>query len=383
MSRIAREDNVVAVSGKNFTVPLHTGRNSTAGSGRGDGGTLPTPGQQGYDVAIIPNAFIYAQIEVTGPTIRATRDSAGAFVTAVDSEIRGATRDMKRQFNRQLNGDGTGALAYWTATDTTSGTDVDDNNGHAFVHLSKAGTVTVDLIDSGDNDTVNADSIVVTRGADGSGVVAITWTGTVDNGDDGDYLVLEDTLGFEMMGIRGIVDDADPPLLAGGLHGLAVSSKAFWKAVVKDNSGTDRALTLPLLQDTISSIVEDSDFDESDIDLMIGNLKIRDRYYDLLIQEKRFVNTMKLDGGFTGLEFNGRPFVVDNQTDRGKIYFLTTETLKIYRTSDFDWMEKDGAVLHRLEGKDAYRASLYHYGNLGCTARNANGVLEDLEDEIT
>lgn len=381
MSRIAREDNITAVSGKTFTVPLHTGRNVYAGSGRSDGAALPQVGSQAYEVAVIPNAYLYAQIEVTGPVVRAARDSAGAFVTAIESEIRGATRDFKRAFNRQLHGNGTGALAYWTGADDTSGTNVDDSQGNAFVHLPKGQAVTVDVIDASDNATKLGDSIVMTRGADGATSVAVTWTGTVSGSADADYAVLEDTLGNEMMGIRGIISASDPPLAS--LQGLAVASKVFWKATERTASGVKRALSLPLMQDTIDAIVIDSDFDEKDINLMLGNLPIRSRYYDLLIQEKRFVNTMELDGGFTGLEFNGRPFVVDNQCDRSKIWFITTESLRIYRTSDFDWMEKDGAVLHRLEGYDKYRATMFHYGNLGVTARNANGVLGDLIDTLT
>lgn len=57
LKRLERESGYVDVSGKTFTVPLHTTRNSSAGSGRADGGTLPTAGQQGYEVAVIPNAY--------------------------------------------------------------------------------------------------------------------------------------------------------------------------------------------------------------------------------------------------------------------------------------------------------------------------------------
>src|SRR5512146_2455724 len=139
LSRIAREDNAVNVSGKSFTVPLHTARNTSAGSGRADGGVLPTAGQQGYDVAVIPNAYQYGRIQVTGPTIRAARDNAGAFVTAIESEINGLTRDMKKAVNRQLLGDGRDVLAFWTNTDGATASLVDDSMGHAFCHLP-AGT---------------------------------------------------------------------------------------------------------------------------------------------------------------------------------------------------------------------------------------------------
>lgn len=57
LKKIARDGQGVSVSGKTFTVPLHTSRNASAGLGIADGGALPTAGQQGYEVAVIPNAY--------------------------------------------------------------------------------------------------------------------------------------------------------------------------------------------------------------------------------------------------------------------------------------------------------------------------------------
>jgi hypothetical protein len=380
LSRIMRDDRVESVSGKSFTVPIHTARNTAAGVGRADGGTLPTAGQQGYQVAVIPNAYTYSRIKVTGPTIRAARDNAGAFVTAVESEIRGVTRDTKKSVNRQLHSDGIDALAYWTSADDTSGEDVDDNQGNAFVHLPGSGTITCDLLDASNSYAVVGDSIVVTLGAKSSTTYALTWTGTVSGSGDGDPLVLEDTAGYQMMGIRGIIDDGNPPLLSSGLHGLAVASHTYWKAQVFGNSGTKRDLTLANMQEPLSAIAINSDYDESDVKFLLGNYNIRDKYVSLLVADKRFVNTMELDGGFKGVEFNGIPFVVDPQCDRSKIYYVVPDSMRIFRTSDFDWMEKDGAVLSRVANEDAYEATLFSYQNLGTTARNANAVLEDLTD---
>lgn len=380
LSRIERNDQ--AISGKNWTVPLHTSRNLSAGIGRADGGTLPTAGQQGYETAIIPNSYQYGRIEITGPTIRAARDNAGAFVEAIKSEVNGLTKDMRRNMNRQLLGDGRDALGFATgaiATGADTGT-FDDNQGNAFVHLPNSGTITLDLIDT-DNTTKNGDSINVTLGAKGASSYTATWTVDLTNaGADGDYWVLEDTLGYQMMGIDGIIDDANPPLLAGGLHGLPVSTKTFWKAQVFENSGTKRDLTLALMQEPLSAIAVNSDFDESDVEFLLGNYNIRDKYVSLLVADKRFVNTMTLDGGFKGVEFNGIPLVVDPQCKRNTIYYVVPESMKIFRTSDFDWMEKDGAVLSRVANKDAYEAVMFHYGNLACLFRNANAVLGDITD---
>lgn len=378
-SRIAKESGFVDVTGKTFTVPLHTSRNANAGSGRADGGTLPTHSQQGYDVAVVPNAYSYTTIKITGPAIAATKDNLGSFVKAVDSEIQGATKDMKRAFNRQMHSDGTDALAFWTTADDISGTNVDDGRGNAFVHL-QSGATTCDLIDATDNSTKLGDSIVVTLGAKGSGVYAITWTGTVSGSADGDYLVQEDTLGNQLMGLAGIVSASDPTLLSGGLHGLAVASKPYWVSQVESNSGTNRDLTLELMQRPLDSIATNSDYSEQDVEFLLTSYGVRAKYISLLVSEKRFVNTMELDGGFKAVDFNGIPLVADPQCKKNRIYYVVPEVLKIFRTSDFSWMEKDGNVLSRVSGQDAYEATLVHYGNLGCIARNALGLLDDISE---
>lgn len=378
MNKINRKDQ--SISGKNFTIPLHTSRNASAGVGRLDGGTLPTAGNQGYETAVVPNAYLYGRIEITGPTIRAARDNAGAFVEAVKSEVNGLTRDFSRAFNRQLHSDGTDALAYWTGADNATPATVDDKQGNAFVHLPSAGTLTCDLIDASDNATKLGDSIVVTLGTKNATTYDVSWTGVVAGSADEDYLVLEDTLGCQVMGIGGIISDANPPLLTGGLHGLAVASKAFWKAQMFTNSGTKRDLTLSLMQEPLSAIATNSDFDESDVKFLLSNYNIRDKYVSLLVADKRFVNTMTLDGGFKAVDFNGIPLVPDPQCKRSGIFYVVPESLVILRTSDFDWAEKDGAVLSRVANKDAYEAYMFHYGNLACVARNANAYLGDLND---
>lgn len=381
LSRIGREDNAMSVSGKSFTIPLHTSRNTSAGTGRDDGGVLPTAGQQGYDVAVIPNKYQYGRIQVTGPTIAATRDNAGAFVKAIDSEIQGLTMDFKRSFNRQLHGDGLDALAYWTTADDTSGTNVDDNRGNAFVHL-QSGATTVDVLDASNSYAVIGDSVVVTLGAKGTGVYAITWSGTVSGSADGDVVVLEDTKGFQLMGIAGIVSADNPPLLSGGLHGLPVSTKTFWtsQVVTGATSGTNEALTLERMQQPLDLIATNSDFDENAVKFLLCSYGVRAKYVSLLVADKRHVNTMELDGGFKAVDFNGIPLVPDPQCKKNRIYYLAPETLKIFRTSDFDWMEKDGAVLNRVSNTDAYEATMFHYGDLGTTARNANGLLDDISE---
>lgn len=378
LSRIDRDESTQDVSGKNFTVPLHTTRNIAAGVGRADGGTLPTAGQQGYTQAVVPNKYVYGRIKITGPTIAATRNSAGAFIRAVESEVKGCVRDTKRALNRQLHSDGVDALAYWTGADDTSGTTVDDSRGNAFIHLISGGLY--DLVATSDNATLHGTGITVTVGAKNATTYSITWSGTVSGSADNDYLVAQGSLGYQMMGIAGIINNADPTLLGSGLHGIASSSNAFWNAQVFNNSGTNRSLSLEMMQDPLSEIAVQSDYTDDDVKFLLSNVYARDKYVALLQANKRYVNTLKLDGGFTGVEFNGKPLVVDSQCRRNRIYYIVPESMKIFRSSDFDWMDMDGSVLSRVAGEDAYEAILFHYGDLACMTRNCNGLLDDITD---
>jgi hypothetical protein len=378
MDKIGRKDQMI--SGKNFTVPLHTGRNSSAGTALSDGGTLPTAGQQAYTTTEVPNKYLYGRLEVTGPTIAATRDNAGAFVDALNAEVDGLMRDFKREFNRQLNGNGSGWLAYWTAADNSSGTDVDDSLGNGFVHLP-TGTITVDVVDASDDSAFVGEDIVITLGAKASTSYAITWTGTVSGSADGDYAIKANTKGLEMMGIEGIIDDGQVKASANAdgstsLQGLAVSSNTFWKAQAFGSYSSAAALAFEDIQEVIDSIATNGDYSESDIDFLFSNYGVRRAYYKLCIAERRSVNTMELDGGWKALDFNGLPWVVDSQAKRNTLFFVVTDTMSIFRTSDFDWMEKDGSYLNRVANKDAYEATLFHYGNLACLSRNGNGILK-------
>lgn len=379
MSKIGRKDQMI--SGKNFTVPLHTTRNSSAGTALADGDDLPTAGQQGYTTTEVPNKYLYGRIQVTGPTIAATRDNAGAFVEALNSEVDGLMRDFKRDFNRQLNGDGTGALAYWTTADDTSGTNVDDNLGNAFVHLPTS-AMTVDLIDVSSTGSLArvGTSFTITLGAAASTNYAVTWTGTVSGSADGDFVVRAGSSGNEMMGIMGIIDNADPHVASGAtsLQGLAVATNAFWRAQVFGSDSTPVALAFEDMQEVIDAIATQGDYSENDIDFLFSNYGVRRAYYKLCIAERRSVNTMELDGGFKAVDFNGIPWVVDSQARREMLAFIVTDTMSIFRTSDFDWLDKDGSYLSRVANKDAYEATLFHYGNLACMSRNGNGILKGI-----
>ena len=365
------------VEGKNFTVPLHVSRHTQAGAGRAEEGTLPAKDSQGYNAAVVAAKYIYTSIQISGQVIRATKSDAGAFIRAVRSEVTGAVRDTKKSANRQAHGDGRDALAYYS-TGSGSSITVDDNQGNASVYLQPKAT-TCDLIDVSDDSTILNNSVVVTLGAEAATNYAATLGASLSgSAADGDYFVLEDTLGYQMTGLAGIVNNANPPL--GNLHGIAVASNPWWQSQVvgADIGSTYQDLRFPLLQRVCSRIAQNSSYDKEDIKFILANHFMVDKYYELCANERRAVNVMQLDGGYEGVEFSGIPIVADVECWNNRLYFIVPEALRICRMSDFDWMDDDGAVLSRVSNTDSYEATMFDYGDIATVARNGLGVLRGI-----
>ena len=210
---------------------------------------------------------------------------------------------------------------------------------------------------------------------------------------------------LEMMGIRGIVtntnlDDiaftdgtsANTGFASSGapatdsLQGLDVDSYPWFKAQVMSASGgrysSQRQLSPKLMQQMFDKIEIKAGKDYGP-DMILTSHAIRREYLDYMENRRRDVNTMTLDGGFKAIDYNGVPFTVDDDAIDGEIYFLTLKDFQLYRMSDYDWMDKDGAILSRLTGYDAYEAVLYRYAELGINNRQNQGVITDIAYELT
>lgn len=380
------EKEVVPVEGGNFVISIHRGRNVASAIARAEDATLPTAGTQGYVRAIVPVRQLYSRIRVSGKAIAATKSNKGSFVRAIESEMKGSMTDTKRELNRQLNGDGTGALAYWTTADNApAALDLDDNLGNpvstAFIGSQ---AVVTDIVDASDHTTLlNTGNITLTRGADSATSTAFAGTvGSVAGTADGDYAIYAGTLRSEMVGIQGVVSASNPLTLSGGLHGLPVATYPDWKAQVIGADSTPVDLSFDLMQQLLSRIVAESAVDEREIKLWHCHPSMADTYLKLCRDERIFTNTMKLDGGWETIAYNGRPIATDVQCRRRALFALTPSSMAIFQMAPLDWIDQDGSVFYRISGGDvdAYGATAFVYQELGCKVRNQNGVLLGLND---
>jgi len=186
----------------------------------------------------------------------------------------------------------------------------------------------------------------------------------------------------EYLPFEGIVDGADSQgnRIVSALQGITRSSNIWWDANVIDNNGTNEDMTLDKIQQAyeLGEIIG-----QGRTSLIMSPYALRRAYVDLMIIDRRYVKDLKLDGGFSAVEYSGGgepvPWVVDYMAPANTLWFLDEKTLAFYRASDMDWMDLDGAVLRKVDSKDEYEATAYAYMNLGCSACNKNTVRRDLQ----
>jgi hypothetical protein len=198
------------------------------------------------------------------------------------------------------------------------------------------------------------------------------------NSTDGAGILPSDS--YEMMGLKGIVDDGT---YVTTLHNLSRTSYNWWKCstfTTDDNSGTNRDLTLDLIQDGITAVEKNG----GDVKMIISSHDLRDTYVSLVTADKRYVNTLTLDGGWKALEYssggNGAiAWVADVDCPPNTLFFVDTDHLKIMEMSDWDWMNEDGAILSRVSDADAYEAVLFWYSELATDRPRAHSFLRDVK----
>lgn len=156
LTQLERKSDEVDVQGKYAVLALHVGRNTGVGS-RAENATLPTAGAQGYVEERVPLKYHYGRLQISGPSIEATRTDRGSYVRAVESESRGLKNDLLREMSRQLWNDTP------LATELTSIPVIVDDSGTLFnVDSSVTTSWKSNVDDGGGTDRPITDAIIQT-----------------------------------------------------------------------------------------------------------------------------------------------------------------------------------------------------------------------------
>jgi hypothetical protein len=386
-------------SGQDVVFPIHISRNQGYSAIK-PYGALPDPGAQGYSQYAFKVRHMYQRCKFDGASKDASAGSA-AWLAAVDSEIKGAARDLSRQRQRAMWNDGSGRLC--EVASGSSGTTItcEHHAGVFFKGVSSGmnmspvkhirvgmrvafvtpnGTIggagthvatrTVTAVDqSAGTFTVNS-SVSVSDG-DGVCLASNTTSTSVD----------DTTFQNEPMGILGIVYDGNPEHDSYFQGVDASSSTNDWhRANILSNAGTSRAITELLMDEAYQRTQEIAGVDPSCI---IGDFAMLRAVGDFLKEDRRFVagtdsGSKTYGGGHAGVSWNGTPIVADRDAWSNALFFVDKSDLTIDYMAKPGWMDMDGSMYSRVTDQDAYEATLYCRDTLSSDVRDHHTILTDL-----
>jgi hypothetical protein len=367
---ISRDADSVEFAGRQWVIALHTTRNES-GTARAEGGTLPTPGQQGWADLVDSIRKLYKQIQITGFALELSERSVGAYLRLLEAETVGAVNDLRKDMNRQAFGDQTGTLCQITADGANTvtvdnlqylrvGMIVDIMNQSTDAVLASARTITA----------INTSTRVVTY----SGADATAVAGT-------HVLALEGNWKLEINGLRKVTRSDLTQNFT--LHGInsSTAGNEYWKAKQVDGgNGVFDEDSGQLLLDQVGT-------EGWETEMILGTRGIRRRYVNTLKAQKRWNDATAgiMHGGFKYVDFNGYPFLFDDDCPKQHLFFIRPQDyLWVNLNGDFRWMQRDGAILRKVENpdQDAYKATLYKYSDLGVQRRKSQAVMYNLADDI-
>ena len=330
------------VVGKQIVMALRHGRNGGFASITDDA-DLPTPNARKTSQAKWETKNLFGRMQITEKAIRASKDSKGAFASMLETSMEDLLTDAKENLNRQIFMDGSSKLATTDAVTAVAVVGVDSvqyiAEGMLIDILDNTGApkytgLEVIMVDDSANE-ITVSQVVTTVGTD-----IVTVTRSYNN---------------EITGLEAIFEQNST------LYGIDRATNKWFNANEETSVG---ALSFVKMQKAfdVPNIKMGSN-----VDFIMTSHGVNRSYLNLLHANKRYNNTMKLEGGHREyLEFNGSPVIPDRYVKAGDMYYLDSSNFKMYTMADWDFMNRDGAVLNRVSGKAAYEATLFNFCDMGC-----------------
>ena len=349
--------NSESVVGSEIRMALRYGRQGGVGN-RAEDGTLPVPNSRKTKQAKFETKNLFARIQISDKTMKASRSRDGAFVSLLEAELEDAQNDAKDSMARQVFGDGTGRLATFSAHTTVNTFTV--SNTQYFVE-----GMFIDVLNNANSVTQSQREVTAVDDVAGT----ITLSGAPFTTVATDYAVVFGNYNQELTGFASVF------ALNNTIYGIDRNTNKWFNPTVKTATGA------------ISEVGIQRQIDDVDrkaggkTNFLLSSYGVRRAYQDLLLATKRTTDVMKLKGGYEALTYNGMPFAVDKYAPTGTLYGLDLSTWSLYHIEDWTWLQEDGAVLHRVADRPVWGASLVRYCDLGCSKPKGNFIMTGVTEQ--
>ena len=337
------------VWGKNIVKLVPYGLNGGIGAGT-ETGDLPSAAANNYAQFTLALKNLFGTIEISDKAIRASENSAGAFVNILNAEMEGLLKASKFNFGRMLYGDGNGKL-----TDTASFSGNTDANLFKVANTKNLmeGMV-IDIYQTSNNNRILSGRRIVEIDRTNK-TVRFDGATPSDTVGSGYHVTVQGSKGQELTGLGAIFGTS------GSLYGLSRSTNKWLIPYIKTSSG---AMNLDTIQTAIDYIDEVAG---SGVDFITCAYNVRRFYLDYLALSRTNIDYMNLDGGYKAISYNGIPVVADRFVDDGTMYILNSADFKLHQLCDWRWLEgENGKILMQKAGTPTYTATLVKYADMIC-----------------
>ena len=374
-SQFARLENAF-FTGKKWIFGIKSfigGASANAGANK----TLPPADEGQYDQGEMNVVRTYTRMALDGLAIEVTKRQQGSYRPALAETMSDRLQAHDLEVNRQMFCLGTGILALTSGDGGTAQTMISDygvtNGGAGARHIyagdmlefyaSVGGTqrtgVTVSSVDYSTNIiTVTPDPQTTT------GDLATRATSDTDN-----------TIAKEANGLLASVEASNT------FETIPITSN--WKSAVLANSGTKRDVSDSLVMQMIETIRSRS---RQVPNLVVTTPGVVLKYSELFLPLRRLDGQdVQLKGGYKPIAAivhagGAIPVIGDVDCPGSRMFFLNTSAFRMADVIGTEWADMDGATFDRVTDKDAIEGYIRKYWNLATVQRNANGVIEDLND---
>lgn len=374
VDQIERDSEHVDLVGRRAIWPVEINRPRGRGS-RGDNSNLPDAGYEVDLDAILKIKYHYYAMEITDPTIEGASSDVGAFTNVLERYTKSVGREMRKDINRQVWGNGTGEL---TAVRENSSAKVVKVKSIQYIHVGDPVDVLVASTGATTNGVVGATVVKATGGATPEIELDKELTGTAGT----TYSVyISGNRSNEMDGLQNMIAKERT------LHEInsATAGQEVWGSSVLSAEGNVAGESLfEQLADEVGTQ------GNGEIEYFIGTRGIKRRLADTYQSQKRFndAKTVDIHGGYTSIYVNEIPFVIDDDAPKGKAFGINKDAFRWFEQTKPGWLEKDGQVFQLKNATTAgqrmnvWQAWFKWYVAFGCVAPNRNGVINECEDDV-
>lgn len=377
----ATSKNIAKTGGNGIVFDAHVGRNDGMGA-RNEDEDLPDPGNQQYIQGRTGLKSQYAAVGLTGQVMKQASKDYQSFADVATDEIERQKRDIAKDANRQVHGDGLGTLATVVTAGTTVTTiTVDDVKYFRGFKGRRVDIVQASTLGSNPPTYRNATAFIRILSYDlTANTLTLSAATTVGVGDviiPSDRTATGGTNSFrkEWTGFKSLIG-------TGVLHDIDPANEPEWRSVVRDISVS--SVAQPITEDDLLELILDIRESGAGPDKFYTTPRVVKTYWGDLEGKRTYVNKTKLEGGMEVPVFQSPDgpiaFVQDYDAPKGTITAVNTKTININTNTGWEWIDEDGSKWKQVPRRDKFVAYLRNFSELTTYRRNGNGRITGIAE---